>query len=118
MLENLFLSDSPRKPMNKYYSKFAGKMILRDLLAADRTQMANERTLLAYMRTALTLFIAGVSFIQFFSNIVIVYIGWIFIPIGVIVAATGVKGYYRIKSPLDELRKKELTSGKNQEKEI
>jgi len=104
--------------MNKYYEKFTDKMILRDLLAADRTQMANERTLLAYMRTALTLFIAGVSFIQFFSNIVIVYIGWIFIPIGVIVTATGVRRYYCMKSPLDKLKKKESDSDESKEKEI
>lgn len=103
--------------MDEYYNKLAEKMILRDLLAADRTRMANERTLLAYTRTALTLFIAGVSFIQFFGNVIIVYIGWIFIPIGIIVAVTGVRKYYRIKSPLDELRKKEVCSEKGEENE-
>jgi len=93
--------------MKEYYEKFSGKLILRDFLAADRTQLANERTLLAYMRTALTLFIAGVSFIRFFSNIVIVYVGWIFIPVGIFAAIIGAKRYYRMKIPLDKLRKKE-----------
>jgi len=104
--------------MSGYYERFSGKMILRDLLAADRTQMANERTLLAYMRTALTLFIAGVSFIRFFGNIVIVYIGWLFIPVGIIVAVIGVRRYYRVKNPLDELRKKECDTGASTEEKI
>ncbi|HDK81416.1 MAG TPA: DUF202 domain-containing protein [Nitrospirae bacterium] len=33
-------------------------LFLRDHLAAQRTMLANERTYLAYIRTALTLFIA------------------------------------------------------------
>jgi putative membrane protein len=101
--------------MNDYYEKLADKLILRDFLAADRTQLANERTLLAYMRTALTLFIAGVSFIRFFGNIVIVYTGWIFIPVGIIVAVVGTKRYYRMKRPLDRLREKEIDPEESRE---
>ena len=102
--------------MNQYYEKFSGRMILRDVLAADRTQLANERTLLAYMRTALTLFIAGVSFIQFFGHQAIVITGWIFIPIGIAVAVIGLRRYYRMKKPIDRLKQKtEETSELQQE---
>ena len=104
--------------MNGYYEKFSEKLILRDFLAADRTQLANERTLLAYMRTALTLFIAGVSFIRFFGNIVIVYIGWIFIPVGIIAAVIGTKRYYRMKRPLDRLRDKAIIPEKSSDEKI
>jgi len=93
-------------------------MILRDHLAAERTQMANERTLLAYIRTALTLFIAGVSFIQFFGSMVIVYLGWIFIPLGIIVAIIGSRRYYRMKVPLDRLLRKKPTFTEHIEYEI
>ena len=41
------------------YQIIDGQLILRDHLAADRTVLANERTFLAYIRTTLTLFVAG-----------------------------------------------------------
>jgi putative membrane protein len=48
---------------------------LRQKLALDRTVYANERTWLAYVRTALTFFIAGASIIQFFSAPVMFWAG-------------------------------------------
>lgn len=41
---------------------------LRDQLAFDRTELANQRTWLAAARTALTLFVSGASFLQFFDT--------------------------------------------------
>ncbi|MBN2289477.1 MAG: DUF202 domain-containing protein [Candidatus Glassbacteria bacterium] len=98
--------------MQDYYRDNPERMILRDHLAADRTQLANERTLLAYYRTALTLFIAGASFVQFFGHLVMVMIGWIFIPLGVAVALIGLLRYHRMKGPLDRLRDRAGSNGK------
>src|SRR3989338_797353 len=63
-----------------------GAMNLADELAVQRTTLANERTWLAYLRTALTLFVAGVTFVQFFSSRIIQLIGWGFIPLGMVTA--------------------------------
>lgn len=41
------------------------ELILRDVLAIDRTILANERTILAYFRTMLALLAAGGSLIHF-----------------------------------------------------
>lgn len=41
------------------------------------TILANERTFLAYVRTALTLFIGGISMIQFFDTSALYFTGWI-----------------------------------------
>ena len=90
--------------MEDYYEDKAERMILRDHLAADRTQLANERTLLAYYRTALTLFIAGATFVQFFDPLLMIVIGWIFIPLGLIAAIIGWIRYHRTKRPLDRLK--------------
>jgi putative membrane protein len=92
--------------MEQYYKRYRDKLILRDVLAADRTQMANERTLLSYYRTALTLFIAGVSFIKFFDSIIIVAVGWIFTPLGFLVAGIGTSRFLKMKKPLDSLMTK------------
>lgn len=49
-----------------------------------RTILANERTLLAYFRTALALLVFGMAAIKFFSDIwIIVVLGWFFIACGV-----------------------------------
>jgi putative membrane protein len=89
--------------MDDYYKRYRGQLILRDLLAADRTQLANELTLLAYMRTALTLFIAGVSFIQFFDHLLVEIIGWLFVPLWIWLAWFGTFRFHRMKKPLDAL---------------
>jgi putative membrane protein len=72
--------------------------IVRDVMAIERTILANERTFLAFWRTALTMFIAGVTFIQFFAGTVMQAIGWIFIPIGAVVFAQGLRIYRRMNS--------------------
>lgn len=82
------------------------KLILRDYLAADRTVLANERTFLAYIRTALTLFAAGVTLTFFFESVVIVMIGWILMPLGVMTLVIGLVRYRkiqrRIRSEMEE----------------
>lgn len=40
------------------------QIILRDYLAIERTRLANERTLLSYIRSSLYLLLAGIAFFQ------------------------------------------------------
>lgn len=40
------------------------KVILRDYLAIERTRLANERTLLSYIRSSLYLLLGGIAFFQ------------------------------------------------------
>ena len=69
-------------------------LTLRDQLPLDRTVLANERTLLAYVRTALALMAGGLTLLHFvdtawaavlggaslpLSGVVSVYGGWRFI---------------------------------------
>jgi putative membrane protein len=62
------------------------------------TILANERTFLAYVRTALTLFVAGVSFIRFFEIDLVVKLGAIFVVIGVVVSFIGAIRYFAIRN--------------------
>jgi uncharacterized protein (DUF302 family)/uncharacterized membrane protein YidH (DUF202 family) len=63
---------------------------LRDELAVGRTSLANERTLLAYLRTALQCVVGGVSLIKFFDHPVTRLLGAVFLPLGVAVGIAGV----------------------------
>ena len=74
----------------------AGSAILRDHLATDRTIQANERTFLAYVRTALTLFVAGVTFIRFFGQPVYYYLGAAFIPLSALILVIGILRYRKM----------------------
>jgi putative membrane protein len=70
--------------------------VLRDQLALDRTRLANERTLLAYIRTAFMLLVAGATALKLFVETpAVVVTAWLFIVAGVIV---GVFGTWRFES--------------------
>ncbi|OGK46788.1 hypothetical protein A2963_00595 [Candidatus Roizmanbacteria bacterium RIFCSPLOWO2_01_FULL_40_13] len=66
------------------------ELLLRDYLASERTMMSVDRTFLSYIRTSLTLFIAGVSFIKFFNSFVIQALGWTLIPVAIFTFILGV----------------------------
>ncbi|MBN2227162.1 MAG: DUF202 domain-containing protein [candidate division Zixibacteria bacterium] len=60
-----------------------------------RTELANERTILAYVRTALTFLVAGLAFVRFFNHPYIEIVGWVFMPIGVVVLVVGLVRFGR-----------------------
>lgn len=76
---------------------------LNEQLNAATTILANERTLLSYIRTALALFIAGLTFVRFFDNRIIEIIGWVFIPLGLINLVLGIVRYRATRNHIDEL---------------
>lgn len=60
-----------------------------------RTVLANERTLLAYIRTALSAWIFGMAAVKFFSdNFLLVCLGWIVTVFG---TATLLWGFWQFK---------------------
>ncbi|MDP2624561.1 MAG: DUF202 domain-containing protein [Candidatus Peregrinibacteria bacterium] len=87
----------------KYFKK--ENLILRDYLAIDRTILSNESSLLSYFRTALALFVTGVSLIKFFDDIIIIIIGSLFIPVGFYTMMIGIWRYREINKNLRDLRK-------------
>jgi putative membrane protein len=52
------------------------QLILRDYLAIDRTLLANESSLLAYIRTSLTMLVAGVTLPHVFPSSSMTALGW------------------------------------------
>lgn len=75
---------------NQPYARFRQEeMILRDYLAADRTSLANERTLMSYVRTALAFFIGGASALHFLDSLATDVLGVILIALGTLTFAAG-----------------------------
>ena len=73
-----------------YDSLTRDELILRDHLALDRTRLANERTLLAYLRTALMLMVAGGTAVKFINEShAVIVTGWLFIVLGAVVGLIG-----------------------------
>lgn len=73
---------------------------LSDRLAISRTDLANERTLLAYVRTALALGAGGVGLVQIFTSPAVVALGWALIPAAALVLVVGVVRFQRARRAL------------------
>ncbi|MFK7933726.1 MAG: DUF202 domain-containing protein [Saprospiraceae bacterium] len=73
-----------------------GELILRDTLALDRTKMANNRTLLAFVRTGLYLSFTGVGIFQFSDTSRFYWLGWVLIGLGVLIAIIGVINHWKM----------------------
>lgn len=76
------------------------EIILRDYLALERSKLANERTLLSYIRTSLYLALGGIAFLQLenFGNIN--WIGYIALALSIGFLITGIVRYHRFKRRL------------------
>lgn len=66
------------------------EVILRDYLAIERTRLANERTLLSYIRSSLYLLLGGIAFFQLenfadfkFLALMSLFFSFIFFVIGI-----------------------------------
>lgn len=80
------------------YSTPGQPLILRDVLAIDRTRLANERTLLAWIRTALMLLVSGVTLIKVFEGVMALeLLGFALIPLAILVATLGLRRYLQTR---------------------
>lgn len=72
-----------------------------DQLAEDRTRLANLRTFLAFVRTAIMVFATGVTFIKLFSDDeVFVILGWLLLPVSLFTLVVGLVLYLRMNREL------------------
>jgi len=90
-----------------YSERDRGELILRDYLAVDRTVLANQRTLLGYIRTTLALLAAGASFIQFFECLTLKVLGWALILLAAVLFVVGGMGFLRMRAKIEHSRGRE-----------
>jgi len=77
------------------------KIILRDYLALERTKLANERTLFAYIRTSLYLLLAGLTLIQLKTVASLLWIGILSIIVSAILIWIGILRYKKLNRQLN-----------------
>jgi putative membrane protein len=86
------------------YSRIdTSKIELRDFLATDRTRLANQSTFLSYLRTALTMLVAGLTLIRFFESTLIAVIGSALLPIALTIFVVGYVRYRRMRLSLSRI---------------
>ena len=76
-------------------------LILRDLLAVERTKLANERTFLAYFRSSVFFLATGISVVSIHLFEKVDYLGWGFIVLSPIMFFIGL---YRLISVRKAIR--------------
>lgn len=92
---------------SKSYASFKpDELILRDWLALDRNKLANERTLLAYVRTGLSFMLLGTLMLKWFGHLYMQMGGWASIGFGGVMMVCGLvrflverHRYKRLASP-------------------
>lgn len=77
----------------RYYQEFREKMILRDVLALDRTILANKRTLLAHMRTFIGLVAGGIGMVKLVADQTVNIIGYAFMIASIPIFIAGIVEY-------------------------
>lgn len=78
------------------------EIILRDYLALERTKLANERTLLAYIRSSLYLILGGIAFLQLKDFEGTRWVGYATLGVSIIILLIGIYRYLQIKYRLSE----------------
>jgi putative membrane protein len=84
-------------------SKYENKndIILRDFLALERTTLANERTLFAYLRAGIYMVIAGFAFVELEDFIDLVWLSYILFSISFFLFVFGFVRFFILKNKLD-----------------
>ncbi len=79
------------------------KIILRDYLAIERTRLANERTLLSYIRSSLYLLIGSIAFFQLKDFPNFKYLALVSLVFSIIFFVIGVFRFRLLKKSLRRL---------------
>jgi putative membrane protein len=75
-------------------------LILRERLAVQRTYMANQTTLLSFIRTSLYFFVAGLSIRSFFKVEILFILEPIFFIFSLLIAAIGLIQFLKQKKAI------------------
>lgn len=73
------------------------ELITRDYLARQRTSLANDRTLLSYIRTSLYFLVSGTALVKVEDLENVKELGFLSFAITIVLLMVGFTNYFRIK---------------------
>lgn len=79
---------------------FEQELIIRDYLARQRTSLANERTLLSYIRTSLYFVVSGTALFEVKNLSHISNLGYLAFGLSIAFLFIGVFSFFRLKQKL------------------
>lgn len=80
-------------------------LVLREYLAIERTRLANETTLLAYIRTGLYFLVAGSTFGHLVESEFWNIVGTPLVITGLIIMLLGLVRYFRLRRSIEASKK-------------
>ncbi|WP_202912398.1 DUF202 domain-containing protein [Sphingobacterium olei] len=75
-------------------------LILRERLAIQRTHLANQTTCLAFLRTAMYFFVAGLSIDSFFSFSESHFTMWLFFTVSIVLITYGIFNFWKNRAKI------------------
>jgi putative membrane protein len=81
-------------------SDLENNLIVRDFLARQRTKLANDRTLLAYIRTSLYFLVSGTALVKVEDLENVKEFGYLSFLISVLLVVLGFLNYFRLRKKL------------------
>lgn len=91
------------------------ELILRDHLALVRTRLANERTLMSYIRSALYFMLGGIALLKLKSYSELRFVGFLALGSCVVFLIIGIFQYLRLRRRLSNYYSAWLRQEKEQE---
>lgn len=86
--------------------KIRNDLVFREYLASERTDLAIDRTILAYIRTAMTTVVVGISLIKLFNEDLFRFLGFVLIITSVSLLIIGLFRSYKLKREIKKFLKK------------
>ncbi len=90
-------------------------IILRDFLALERTKLANERTLLSYIRASLYLLLGGIALLKLEDFQQIKFLGYTSLTLTVVLLIVGIYRYNKLNVKLldfyDDIEQQSINEG-------
>lgn len=91
------------KLYNPFKTQRIDEKFIREHLALERTKLANERTLLSYIRSSLYLFIGGLAILQIKEYEHVQWLGYLSLAICIIFISIGIYRYIHLNRKLRDL---------------
>ena len=94
---------------NPFKTRIIDEKLLREHLALERTKLANERTLLSYIRASIYLLISGLALLQIkeYQGISLMWVGYLSLIICVMFLFVGISRYVSLERKLNSLLRSE-----------